>query len=137
LVLGNTSIAGRHVFGGLASGTAPFASFDAPGFDPAAPYSGPAAPFVIRIGSDETLRVTTPGDQVFGDAVATLDDLRQTVAAGNAPVANLDAINTATRARCRRRSRRRARCRRASSTTSAHEADDTTEPVPGRARCWC
>jgi flagellar hook-associated protein 3 FlgL len=95
LALGNTSVAGRHVFGGLASGAAPFASFDDPGFDPTAPYSGPAAPFAIRIGTDETLRVTTPGDQVFGGAVAALDDLRQTLAAGNAPVANLDAIDTA------------------------------------------
>jgi flagellar hook-associated protein 3 FlgL len=95
LALGNTSIAGRHVFGGLAAGAAPFASFDAPGFDPTAAYSGPSAPFTIRIGTDETLRVTTPGDQVFGGAIVALDDLRQTLAAGTAPVANLDALDAA------------------------------------------
>jgi len=94
LALGNTAIAGRHVFGALASGAAPFASLDDPGFDPATAYTGPSDPFVIRAGADQSIRLTTPGNQVFGQSLVALDNLRQTLAAGNAPVASVDEIQT-------------------------------------------
>jgi flagellar hook-associated protein 3 FlgL len=95
LALGNTAIAGRHVFGGLATGSAPFTGLDEPGFDPATTYTGPADPFFIRIGSEETIRLSTPGDQVFGQAIAAVDALRQTLTTGAAPVGSLDDLEAA------------------------------------------
>jgi flagellar hook-associated protein 3 FlgL len=95
LALGNTAIAGRHVFGGLARGAPPFASLDDPGFDPAAAYGGPAEPFSVRAAADHLVRLTTPGDQVFGAAIVALDELRQTLAAGASPAASLDQIAAA------------------------------------------
>jgi len=95
LSLGNTTIGGRAIFGGLESGAAPFAQLDDPGFDPLAPYAGSADPFVVRTSSDTTLRITTPGDQVFGASVAALDELRQTLAAAGSPEASLDVLDQA------------------------------------------
>lgn len=96
LKLGNTAIDGRHVFGGLAGGSTPFADFDDPGFDPLAPYGGPSDPFSIRTAPGSTVRLTTAGDQVFGSSIAALDELRQTLAAGNSSLASIDTIETAT-----------------------------------------
>jgi flagellar hook-associated protein 3 FlgL len=94
--LGNTSVAGRHVFGGLATGPDPFTSLDSGSFDPNNPYTGPSAPFYLRTGPGQTqTRLTTPGDQVFNSSIKALDDLRTTLAAGNAPTANLDPIDAA------------------------------------------
>lgn len=96
LTLGNTAVGGRHVFGGLATGAAPFAQLDDAGFDPSDPYSGPTDPFHVRSGSDQTtIRITTPGDQVFNPAIAALDELRTTLEAGDAPPASLDALDSA------------------------------------------
>ena len=95
IALGNTSIDGRHVFGGLASGTAPFTGLDDPGFDPLNPYAGPADPFSIRTAPGTTVRLTTPGGDVFGSSIAALDDLRQTLAGGNAPTASIDVLEAA------------------------------------------
>jgi flagellar hook-associated protein 3 FlgL len=92
LALGNTAVGGRYVFGGLVSGAAPFANFDDPGFDPTTAYTGPSDPFVIRSGTDQSLRLTTAGNQVFGQSLLALDNLRQTLEAGNAPVTSLDEI---------------------------------------------
>ena len=94
LALGNTAIGGRYVFGGLASGAAPFANLDDPGFDPATAYTGPSDPFVITAGASQSIRLTTPGGQVFGQSLVALDNLRQTLAAGDAPVTSLDEIET-------------------------------------------
>jgi flagellar hook-associated protein 3 FlgL len=95
IALGNTAIDGRHVFGGLASGTAPFTDLDDPGFDPLNPYAGPTDAFSIRTAPDTTVRLTTPGDQVFGSSIAALDSLKQTLAAGNSSTANIDPLETA------------------------------------------
>lgn len=95
LTIGNTAIDGRHVFGGLASGAAPFTDFDDPGFDPLNPYTGPSDPFSIRTASGSTVRLTTAGDQVLGASIAALDGLRQTLAAGNASTASIDTLETA------------------------------------------
>jgi flagellar hook-associated protein 3 FlgL len=95
LALGNTTVGGRHVFGGLATGADPFASFDDPSFDPSATYSGPPDPFVIPTGTGETVRLTTPGGEVFGAAIVALDDLRTTLEAGQPPIASIDTLQTA------------------------------------------
>jgi len=92
LALGNTAVGGRYVFGGLVSGAPPFANFDDPGFAPATAYTGPGDPFVIRSGTDQSLRLTTAGNQVFGESLLAIDNLRQTLEAGTAPVASLDEI---------------------------------------------
>ena len=95
IALGNTTVAGRYIFGGLQTGSAPFTSFDAPGFDPNTAYTGPTAPFSIAIGRNHVVEVSTPGDATFGDALVAIDDLRQALAAGNAPTASLDALASA------------------------------------------
>lgn len=95
LALGNTQVDGRHVFGGLYGGTAPFASLDDVGFDPLAPYSGPTDPFTIRTAEATTVRLTTRGDQVFGSSIAAIDELRQTLLAGNAPTTSIDTVSDA------------------------------------------
>jgi len=114
LSLGNTTIGGRAIFGGLASGTAPFAQLDDPGFDPLNPYSGPTDPFVVRTADDTTLRLTTRGDQVFGAAIAALDGLRQTLEGGASPEASLDALDQAAEVMRAERASVGGRARRAS-----------------------
>ncbi len=94
LALGNTTIAGRYIFGGLQSSAPPFTGFDDPGFDPSTAYTGPAAPFSIAVDRDHVVQVSTPGGAALDDALAAIDDLRQALAAGDAPT-NLDAINAA------------------------------------------
>jgi flagellar hook-associated protein 3 FlgL len=93
--LANTEVDGRYVFGGLASGARPFTALDDPGFDPLAPYVGPADTFSVRTGEAETVRLTTRGDQVFNDAIAAIDELRQTLAAGDPPTASIDTVEQA------------------------------------------
>ena len=95
IALGNTSIDGRHVFAGLASGDAPFTSMDDPGFDPLDPYAGTSDPFSIRTAPGTTVRLSTPGDQVFGSSIKALDDLRQTLVAGNSSTGNIDPLGAA------------------------------------------
>jgi len=78
LSLGNTTVAGRHIFGGLARGNPPFIAFDDPGYDPdvnGSTYSGPTDPFSIQTAADQLVRLTTPGDQVFDDAILAVHQL--------------------------------------------------------------
>lgn len=96
ITLANTSVAGRHVFGGLATGAQPFTHFDDPGFDPNAPYVSTADTFSVRTGSDgATTRLTTDGDAVFGAAILAVDNLRETLAAGIAPDGEIDELAAA------------------------------------------
>ncbi|HEY2388638.1 MAG TPA: flagellar hook-associated protein FlgL [Candidatus Binatia bacterium] len=95
LTLANTQVAGRYVFGGLASGTQPFANLDDPGFDPTTAYSGSTTPFTLPLGAGQTVALTTPGDQVFGSTLTALDHLRTTLASGAPPNASVDELNTA------------------------------------------
>src|SRR5581483_7043030 len=95
LAQANTELSGRYVFAGLTSGAAPFASLDDSGFDPLNPYSGPATPFLVRSGPDQTVAITTPGDQVFEPAIAAIDGLRVALAAGQAPAASIDELDDA------------------------------------------
>lgn len=96
ITLGNTTVAGRHVFGGLATGSSPFVSYDDPGFDPNTPYAGTSDPFYVRTGRDgATTRLTTPGDAVFGDAILAVENLRVNLEAGLEPVAEIDELAAA------------------------------------------
>ena len=95
LALGNTTVAGRYVFGGLATTGPVFTSFDDPAFAPATAYTGSPTPFAVRTARDETVRLTTSGGAVFGSSLQAIDDLRQTLAAGNDPVASLATLGTA------------------------------------------
>jgi flagellar hook-associated protein 3 FlgL len=71
--IGNRTLAGRRIFGGLAEdAAAPFTDPDAPGYDAAAAYTGSTYEFELRIASGETLRLTTNGGAVFGDAIEAL-----------------------------------------------------------------
>lgn len=94
--IANTSVGGRYVFGGLATGETPFVQLEDTGFDPLDPYRGSAEAFSIRSGPDgSTTRITTPGDQVFNQAIAVLDELRLTLEAGDDSAASVDAIEAA------------------------------------------
>lgn len=95
LSLANTTVAGRHIFGGLATGAAPFGSLDDPGFTPATAYTGPADPFSVRTSRDESIRITTNGGDVFGSSLQAIDDLRQSLEAGSDPVASLATLESA------------------------------------------
>jgi flagellar hook-associated protein 3 FlgL len=95
IALGNTAVAGRYIFGGLQSGSAPFVGFDDPGFDPTTAYVGPSTPFSIAVDRDHVVQVSTPGGAALDAALTAIDDLRQTLAAGAAPAGNLAALETA------------------------------------------
>ncbi len=96
ITLANSTVGGRHVFGGLATGDAPFVSLDDVAFDANNPYGGPTDAFSVRTGEDgTTTRLTTPGDQVFGDTILALENLRQTLLAGNDPTVEIDALAAA------------------------------------------
>lgn len=95
LSLANTSVAGRYVFGGLATSGPPFKSFDDPTFSPGTAYTGATDPFSVRMARDETVRITTNGGDVFGSSLAALDDLRQTLEAGTEPSGSMQALSDA------------------------------------------
>jgi len=95
LSLANTTVAGRYIFGGLSTSGPPFANLDDPGFTPAGAYSGPTTPFSVQTARDETVRITTNGDDVFGSSLQAIDDLRQTLVAGNDPSASLTPLENA------------------------------------------
>lgn len=95
LSLANTKVAGRYIFGGLTTTGPVFASLDDVGFTPATAYSGPATPFSVQTARDETVRVTSNGGDVFASSLQALDDLRQTLVAGNEPTANLTPLENA------------------------------------------
>jgi len=126
IALGNTQVDGRYVFSGLGSGTPPFTALDDVGFDPLNPYVGGSDPFVIRTSDATTMRLTTPGDQVFGTSIAAIDELRQTLAAGNAPTSSIDTVGQAAET---------IRAERASVGGRARQlADRTTDITAGIAR---
>ena len=95
LALGNTTVAGRYIFGGLSTTGPVFTGLDDPGFTPGTAYTGSTTPFAVRTARDETIRLTTSGGDVFGSSLQALDDLRQTLEAGNDPVASLATLESA------------------------------------------
>jgi flagellar hook-associated protein 3 FlgL len=82
--LGNSELAGRRLFGGLAlDAPPPFADPDSVGYDPTAAYVGSTQELSIKIGSGSTerVRVSTRGDAVFEDSlvgVKALEDALRT-----------------------------------------------------------
>jgi flagellin-like hook-associated protein FlgL len=66
-----------------------------PAFDPLNPYVGSADTLEIDIGGGQRVRVATPGDQVFGSAIAALADLEARLLAGTNPADALPALETA------------------------------------------
>lgn len=95
LSLGNTTVAGRYVFGALTTSGPVFKSLDDPTFAPNTAYTGPTATFSVQVGPNESARVTTNGGQVFDSSIQALDDLRQTLLAGDPPTANLTPLQNA------------------------------------------
>ncbi len=76
--VGNSELAGRRLWSGLSQGgTPPFADPDTTGYDPATAYTGSTYQFEVKVGADgaERIRVSTPGGQVFTDALQALQDL--------------------------------------------------------------
>jgi flagellar hook-associated protein 3 FlgL len=49
----------------------------------------------VRTARDESIRITTPGDDVFGSALQAIDDLRQALAGGADPGGTLGALENA------------------------------------------
>ena len=95
VALGNTTVAGRYIFGGLSTSGPAFTSPDDPGFTPGTAYTGSTTPFSVRTARDESVRITTSGGAVFGSSLQAIDDLRQTLAAGNDPVGSMDPLQAA------------------------------------------
>ncbi len=83
---GNTELAGRRIFAGLAlDAPAPFADPDSAGYSPATAYDARyTQDFYVQTGSaaSERVRVTTKGDQVFEPALQALSDLDAALAPG-------------------------------------------------------
>ena len=97
--LGNTNLAGRYVFAALApvdSSPTPFGDPDQTGYDPTA-YNGPTQPFSINVGAGvgQTVRLTTPGNQVFTAGLTALSTFETTLRAGGAVAGSLDALEQA------------------------------------------
>jgi flagellar hook-associated protein 3 FlgL len=93
--LGNSELAGRRLFGGLAlDAPPPFADPDAPGWTAAGAYGGSGVEFQVRVGAGpgEQVRVSTRGDTVFGAALAAVDGLQQTLAANGDAAGSLDVL---------------------------------------------
>src|SRR5262249_53292799 len=86
--LGNSELAGRRLFGGLAlDAPAPFTDPDATGYDPSTAYVGSTQQFSIATGTSasETVRISTRGDTVFGAGLTALPALDTALAkSGNA-----------------------------------------------------
>lgn len=83
--IGNDELGGRRLFAAgaeVTGGAPPFVDPDDPSFDPANPYVGPASPFEVEIGTGQLVRITTPGDQVFGVSIAALADLEDRLRTG-------------------------------------------------------
>lgn len=87
--IGNGVLDGRHLFAAGAdtgAGPLPFVDPNDPSFDPANPYVGPARPLEVEVGSGQQVRITTPGDQVFGTTIAALADLENRLRTGADPL---------------------------------------------------
>jgi len=98
VAIGNSEFDGRRVFAAgveAATSPAPFTDPNDPSFDPLDPYSGPAAPLEVAIASDQRIRVTTPGDQVFGSTIAAIADLEARLQANNDPENSIPLLDAA------------------------------------------
>lgn len=96
--VGNAELGGRRLFSGLSqSGTPPFADPDATGYTAATAYTGSQYQFEVKVGGDsaERVRVSTPGDQVFGDALVALESLETALATNGDVAGTLSGLATA------------------------------------------
>jgi flagellin-like hook-associated protein FlgL len=97
--IGNDQVGGRRLFAALQqdSGTAPFDSPDQVGYDPTAAYHGPATGFSISVGAGATdvVRLSTPGDQVFGSSLVALADLEDRLRTGGDVNGAIDPLEAA------------------------------------------
>jgi len=83
--VGNSELAGRRLFGGLAlDASPPFADPDGAGYTASTAYAGSTQEFSVKIGSgaSERVRVSTRGDTVFQGALQGLEDLETALATG-------------------------------------------------------
>ncbi len=76
LSLGNTEVAGRYVFAGR--------DYGSPAFADDGSYQGSTELARIRVGEDRYEEVGMDGSEVFGAALAALDDLTAALEAGDA-----------------------------------------------------
>jgi len=85
ILLGNSSHAGRYLFGG-------YQTVDPaqPPFDAAGNYQGDAGALVREIGPGVTVQINVPGDQAFAPALVALDRLANDLAAGDATAVGND-----------------------------------------------
>jgi flagellar hook-associated protein 3 FlgL len=96
--IGNTELAGRRIFAGLALDAPPaFADPNGTGYDPANAYDPRyTQDYYIRTGRDagERVRLTTRGDQVFEDSLVALSHLEAALAPGGDVRATLAELGT-------------------------------------------
>jgi flagellar hook-associated protein 3 FlgL len=97
VAIGNSDLAGRYLFsaGEDATGQAPFVHPDDLTFDAANPYVGAARALEVGIDGGEVVRVTTPGDQVLGSAIAALADLESRLQGGTDSAQSLPLLDDA------------------------------------------
>jgi len=96
--LGNSELAGRRLFSGLAlDAPAPFTDPDSTGYDPSTAYVGSAQQFSIAIGSSasEKVRLSTRGDTVFGAGLTALAGLENALATNGDVAGTLDGLTQA------------------------------------------
>jgi flagellar hook-associated protein 3 FlgL len=84
--LGNTQVAGKYIFAGYRTGTAPFAKTTVGGVETVI-YNGDTNDFQIQVGTNEQLAVGKNGQTVFVDAnlFTALENLKQAITNNDLP----------------------------------------------------
>lgn len=78
----NADIHGKYLFGGTLTQSPPFQA-PAGGADPTPTYAGNSGAVNAILGKNNTLQLSTPGNQAFGGAFKALQDLQNNLASGN------------------------------------------------------
>lgn len=78
----NSDIHGKYLFGGTLTQTQPFQAPTA-GTDPTPTYVGNSGAVNAILGKNNTMKLSTPGDQAFANAFKALQDLQNNLASGN------------------------------------------------------
>jgi flagellar hook-associated protein 3 FlgL len=84
--LGNTQVAGKYIFAGYRTGTAPFSKTTVGGVETVT-YNGDTNDFQIQIGTNEQLTVGKNGQTVFVDSnlFTALENLKQAITNNDLP----------------------------------------------------